>query len=84
MFKLCSAFLLSFAIFAASEAQAGDTTGSAAPAIATQDNSGIIRVGYPGPGRSAMIALGERLFFDTRLSGSGRTACATCHDPRYG
>jgi cytochrome c peroxidase len=25
--------------------------------------------------------LGHRLFFDTRLSGNGRVACATCHDP---
>jgi cytochrome c peroxidase len=30
------------------------------------------------------VVLGERLFFDPRLSGSGRTACATCHNPRYG
>src|SRR5262245_5310055 len=27
--------------------------------------------------------LGERLFFDARLSGTGRTACASCHDPAY-
>ncbi|HXE57831.1 MAG TPA: cytochrome c peroxidase [Gemmatimonadales bacterium] len=27
-------------------------------------------------------ALGQRLFFDTRLSGNGRVACATCHDPK--
>jgi cytochrome c peroxidase len=27
-------------------------------------------------------ALGHRLFFDARLSGNGRVACATCHDPR--
>lgn len=26
-------------------------------------------------------ALGHRLFFDTRLSGNGRVACATCHQP---
>jgi cytochrome c peroxidase len=26
-------------------------------------------------------ALGRRLFFDTRLSGDGRTSCATCHQP---
>lgn len=25
--------------------------------------------------------LGERLFFDARLSANGATACATCHDP---
>ena len=26
--------------------------------------------------------LGHRLFFDARLSGNGKVACATCHDPR--
>lgn len=28
--------------------------------------------------------LGQFLFFDTRLSGSGRTSCATCHVPERG
>lgn len=27
------------------------------------------------------VALGERLFNDTRLSANGKTSCATCHDP---
>ena len=27
--------------------------------------------------------LGRKLFFDARLSGTGRTACASCHDPGY-
>ena len=31
-----------------------------------------------------LVALGQRLFFDPVLSGSGETACASCHDPRYG
>lgn len=29
----------------------------------------------------AAARLGQRLFFDTRLSGNGRVACATCHTP---
>ena len=29
----------------------------------------------------ARVALGEKLFFDARLSGDGTVACATCHDP---
>jgi cytochrome c peroxidase len=29
----------------------------------------------------ATVALGEKLFFDSRLSGDGTIACATCHDP---
>jgi cytochrome c peroxidase len=34
--------------------------------------------------RPEAIALGELLFFDPRLSASGRTSCATCHDPDHG
>lgn len=30
----------------------------------------------------AAIALGQRLFNDTRLSGNGVVSCATCHDPQ--
>ena len=29
----------------------------------------------------AIVVLGEKLFFDARLSGDGTVACATCHDP---
>ena len=32
-------------------------------------------------GNADAIALGRRLFFDTRLSIDGRHSCATCHDP---
>ncbi|TXL82126.1 hypothetical protein FHP25_00010 [Vineibacter terrae] len=32
-------------------------------------------------GQPAAIALGERLFFDRRLSGDGAMACDWCHDP---
>ena len=32
-------------------------------------------------GRGAAVELGERLFFDSRLSSSGRFSCATCHVP---
>jgi cytochrome c peroxidase len=29
----------------------------------------------------AVVSLGEKLFFEARLSGDGTVACATCHDP---
>jgi len=32
-------------------------------------------------GTPALVSLGERLFFDPRLSGSGTRSCATCHVP---
>jgi cytochrome c peroxidase len=33
-------------------------------------------------GRPAAVALGERLFFDPRLSRGGGLACASCHQPQ--
>lgn len=35
-------------------------------------------------GNEAAVALGERLFFDTRLSANGQIACSTCHNPKLG
>jgi cytochrome c peroxidase len=29
----------------------------------------------------AVVSLGEKLFFDSRLSGDSTVSCATCHDP---
>jgi cytochrome c peroxidase len=31
----------------------------------------------------ALTAVGRAMFFDRTLSADGRTACATCHDPRH-
>ena len=33
------------------------------------------------PQTPAKVALGQRLFFDRRLSADGTVACSTCHDP---
>jgi cytochrome c peroxidase len=35
----------------------------------------------PATLRSARVTLGQKLFFEPRLSGDGTVACATCHDP---
>jgi len=32
----------------------------------------------------ALVELGRKLFFDTRISASGKTACASCHFPELG
>ncbi len=37
-----------------------------------------------GPNPPAKVALGQKLFFDGRLSADGTIACATCHDPDKG
>jgi cytochrome c peroxidase len=34
------------------------------------------------PSAAAMTDIGRALFFDASLSASGKTGCATCHDPR--
>jgi cytochrome c peroxidase len=40
------------------------------------------------PAENAMtatkVALGKQLFFDPRMSGEGKTACASCHRPEHG
>jgi cytochrome c peroxidase len=36
------------------------------------------------PPTAAGVALGKKLYFDTRLSTDGTVACVTCHDPRHG
>ncbi|HZM27644.1 MAG TPA: cytochrome c peroxidase [Gemmatimonadales bacterium] len=45
---------------------------------------GLARAVMPrdNPQTPEKIALGERLFFDGRLSANGTVACASCHDPR--
>lgn len=35
----------------------------------------------PASGKREAIELGQRLFFDTRMSGDGRFSCGTCHVP---
>src|SRR5688572_9087767 len=35
-------------------------------------------------GKPEAIALGERLFFDARLSANGSVSCASCHTPERG
>ena len=36
------------------------------------------------PPTAAKVALGRKLYFDTRISTDGTVACVTCHDPRHG
>lgn len=41
------------------------------------------RLDAPAIPLSAMAQLGQKMFFDPRLSGSGRMSCATCHNPGH-
>jgi cytochrome c peroxidase len=68
---------------------------AAAPALLDFSATELRRIQQHGPwppppaldagnaqaGRPEAIALGQRLFFDRRLSPDGRFACATCHAP---
>jgi cytochrome c peroxidase len=44
----------------------------------------VLPVPADNPQSPAKIRLGERLFFETRLSGDGSVSCASCHDPQHG
>src|SRR5689334_10159842 len=43
-----------------------------------------VPVSKANPSTPEKIALGQMLFFDPRLSGSGVISCATCHNPALG
>src|SRR2546425_9041776 len=47
-----------------------------APADATR-----AAIPFDNPQTPEKIALGQKLFFDGRLSADGTVACSTCHDP---
>ncbi|MBM3734285.1 MAG: c-type cytochrome [Acidobacteria bacterium] len=55
-------------------------------AIEIQAPLGLPPVPIPAdnPATADSIALGRRLYFDTRLSKDGTVACASCHDPKNG
>jgi cytochrome c peroxidase len=52
--------------------------------LALGENPHPVRLVVPAdPPLSAMAQLGRKLFYDERLSGSGRMSCASCHDPAF-
>src|SRR4051812_40962275 len=62
--------------------------GAAAVASAATDYSWQLPRGFPEPAvpadnpmSAAKVALGARLFADTRLSATGRYSCQSCHSP---
>ena len=68
------------------------TARSGALGLTADEIQALVRHGpWPAPwtrdvsnrvsGSVAAIAFGEQLFFDPRLSGSGKVSCATCHVP---
>jgi len=96
-FRACATLLASCASVGACRDPAvqpgtASTAGSGSspqPTVATQAASaGAAQAFYADrfskkPEPAAMTELGRALFFDPRLSVSGKMACATCHDPRF-
>jgi cytochrome c peroxidase len=58
----------------------------AAPAVPENHKTLFKALEKPAPAEAdkAKIALGQMLYFDTRLSANGKISCATCHDPAAG
>ena len=87
---LKSLLLLVCGVFAAGAVAYGESTSSAVssadPHAFLSDYQRPAKV--PGSKANPMtpekIALGQMLFFDPRLSGSGVISCATCHNPALG
>jgi len=73
---------MSAAASAACTAAAGSAPGAAAPYLWHLPRGfPVPAVPADNPMSDAKVALGERLFFDPRLSVTGRYSCASCHDP---
>ncbi len=51
--------------------------------VASASNTGM-KAQVSDPVAAAKVALGKRLFTDTRLSADEWLACSTCHDPAHG
>src|ERR1700739_921297 len=73
------ALCLTILLAGTAAAQAPPTLGSTAEnSIAEQEP--ITPGPPPPPADPRNLAIGERLFFDTRLSGAGNLSCNSCHD----
>ena len=86
MASISSPFLLGFALCAGAAAIG---PGHASAAAATGSVSAKKALAFALEARPyvltpAKVALGEKLFFDTRLSSDKTVSCATCHEPSKG
>jgi cytochrome c peroxidase len=90
MLTVRAAGLMLIALYTSAPLHAGDGASAAASALAQPKS--MQQAGLPAEATQAAIpadnpqtpekvALGQRLFFDPRLSSDGTIACSTCHDP---
>jgi cytochrome c peroxidase len=61
-------------------AAAGEGKSSSATAV---EQAAAARLDARAVPLSAMARLGQKMFFDPSLSGSGKMSCATCHSPNH-
>jgi cytochrome c peroxidase len=79
------AFIVAAAILLAAAGVLVLTQSQPAPAQDLKAIKADYRRPAPRPVENPALAkLGRALFFDTRISASGKTACATCHFPEFG
>jgi cytochrome c peroxidase len=80
--RRCLAWILlaSLVLATGASAQVPDSEASASKPFA--DLEPITPIPQPPASDPRKLALGERLFGDTRLSGDGKLACSSCHDLR--
>jgi cytochrome c peroxidase len=77
---LCSGAILA-ALYSCSGGGSAPAAGAAAGSGA-QAGTGT-SPSTPASTLSLAAQVGQKLFFDTSLSGSGKQSCASCHDPAY-
>ncbi|MDP9902542.1 cytochrome-c peroxidase [Variovorax ginsengisoli] len=82
------ALLLTLALVAcggSSGSSASSTSSNTVPATGTAPVSGPVPATTVSTASlSAAAQVGQKMFFDASLSGSGRMSCASCHDPNNG
>jgi cytochrome c peroxidase len=79
-----AALILSTAGFLIAHAQTGLAQPQSAPADLTALKREYRRPPPVPVENKALVDLGRDLFFDPRISASGKTACASCHAPKLG
>jgi cytochrome c peroxidase len=81
---LALVLVLAFGPVTGAHAHGADDHGFAAASELSLDNLGALPRDPSNrwADNPAAATLGERLFFDARLSSNGRVSCATCHDPK--
>ena len=53
------------------------------PSYQTYSAAAAVPAPSASPAKAAQIALGKKLFFDTRMSVDGTVSCASCHSPEH-